>query len=129
MLRLETQSWESTSRLTDCVMGLCSDLGTESGLTTVSDVRITESFWYWHPDEDVLMDDCGAMSAAAPPADPSAAEQARITAPTVSLSGSLFVPGAFHVVDGLSKAFGEHVTYMCPRPTVPSLTHMPCPLN
>ncbi len=98
-LRLETQSWESTSKLARCFLGLCSDQGTEQGLNTIDDVCIKDAFWYWHPDADMLMDDSADMSASA-----GVAERAAGESPVISLAGSFFVPGTFHVVDGLSKA-------------------------
>ncbi len=101
-LRLECSSWATCAQLCASVCGICSDMGTEMEVNRVDDIKLDESFWYWEPpvkfDGDGVADEPSAVGAdVMPDSSPALA---------LSFAGSLYVPGSYHLVDGLSKAIG-----------------------
>ncbi len=95
-LRLGCSSWEVCSKLCSAVCAICSDMGTEMDVNRVEDVKINDTFWYWDPPLPVLADGGIGLDVADAPPSPLC----------VSFLRSLYVPGTYHLVDGVSKVLG-----------------------
>ena len=112
-LRLECDSWSHVQQLLDCVVTFTSDQGVEMNLNMAA-ASLEDLFPYWRLSVDMRADtgivgcdrDADASAACARPAD-SQAHRGPDVIPEdpeiISLRKSLFAPGMFHIVDGITK--------------------------
>ena len=93
-LRLETSSWRDTQNLLDNTVTLTSDQGVESGLNQVL-LPLAQAFPYWHT-STIFEADSGAVE----DSDALQLQPEEATLEFISLRGSLYAPGFFHILDG-----------------------------
>ena len=108
-IRLESENWSQVQDFLSSVATITSDQGVEMGLNLAS-ARLQDLFPYWLQPCIRLEEDTGVMDESALPnwPSPSVNEPAPAAAPDldpegISLRKSLFVPGMFHIVDGIRK--------------------------
>lgn len=97
-IRLECTSWPVTSRLLQCFVGICADMGTEMELNQVTDFSVSNHFNYW-TDLQLFDDDgnCDDTVLDAPDVDMDSDGE------HLSFQRALYVPGSYHLIDNLSK--------------------------
>ena len=108
-LRLESESWAHVQQILGHVISITSDQGVEMGLNSVS-ARLDSLFPYWLQGCERLEEDTGIAEDIVcedlVPRDSSHVQEQQHAEPDpecVSLRASLFTPGLFHIVDGITK--------------------------